>query len=69
MDMLNQKPIEIWGGLEATINRVGDKYLDQSEYSGHYQREDDIDLIASLGIKMLRYPVLWENHQPEKTRG
>ncbi|MGI4803853.1 MAG: family 1 glycosylhydrolase, partial [Janthinobacterium lividum] len=64
--MLIQKPIEIWGGIEATINRVGDKYLDQSEYSGHYKREEDIDLIASLGIKMLRYPVLWEKHQPEK---
>ncbi|RYE33240.1 MAG: NAD-dependent epimerase/dehydratase family protein [Sphingobacteriaceae bacterium] len=66
MDMLIQKPIEIWGGIEATINRVGDQYLDQSEYSGHYKRENDIDLIASLGIKMLRYPVLWEKHQPEK---
>lgn len=64
--MLAQKPIEIWGGIEATINRVGDNYLDQSEYSGHYKREDDVDLIASLGIKMLRYPVLWEKHQPQK---
>ncbi len=65
--MLTQKPIEIWGGIEATINRVGDKYLDQSEYSGHYKRNTDIDLIASLDIKMLRYPVLWEKHQPKKT--
>ncbi len=64
--MLTQKPIEIWGGIEATINRVGDNYLDQSEYSGHYKRENDVDLIASLGIKMLRYPVLWEKHQPQK---
>ncbi|MGI4750304.1 MAG: family 1 glycosylhydrolase [Janthinobacterium lividum] len=64
--MLSQKPIEIWGGIEATINRVRNNYLDQSEYSGHYKREDDIDLIASLGIKMLRYPVLWEKHQPQK---
>jgi len=64
--MLTQRPIEIWGGIEATINRVNDEYLDQSEYSGHYNRKDDIDLIASLGIKMLRYPVLWEKHQPEK---
>lgn len=63
--MLTQKPIEIWGGIEATINRVGNSYLDQSEYSGHYNRPDDADLIASLGIKMLRYPVLWEKHQPE----
>lgn len=64
--MLVQKPIEIWGGIEGTINRVGNDYLDQSEFSGHYNRENDIDLIASLGIKMLRYPVLWEKHQPKK---
>ncbi|MVN22442.1 family 1 glycosylhydrolase [Mucilaginibacter arboris] len=64
--MFTQKPIEIWGGIEGTINRVGNNYIDQSEFSGHYNREDDIDLIASLGIKMLRYPILWEKHQPEK---
>lgn len=59
--------IEIWGGVECTINRVGDQYFDQSEYSGHYERGvRDIDLIGSLGIKMLRYPVLWEKHQPVK---
>src|ERR1700709_2491147 len=58
--------LEIWGGLEGTINRVGNEYFDQSEYSGHYHREQDIDLIASLGIKMLRYPVLWAKHPPQK---
>jgi dTDP-4-dehydrorhamnose reductase len=64
--MLAGNQIEIWGGIEGTINRVRDAYHDQSEYSGHYTREGDIDLIASLGIKMLRYPVLWEKHQPQK---
>ena len=64
--MLTQRPLEIWGGIEGTINRVGDNYIDQSEFSGHYNRETDIDLIASLGIKMLRYPILWEKHQPKK---
>jgi len=58
--------MEIWGGIECTINRVGDKYMDQLEYAGHYDREGDLDLLASLGIKKLRYPVLWERHQPEK---
>jgi dTDP-4-dehydrorhamnose reductase len=57
---------EIWGGIESTINRIGDRYFDQLLYSGHYDREEDIDLFASLGIKALRYPVLWEKHQPEK---
>jgi len=64
--MFTQSQVEIWGGIESTINRVGDEYLDQSIYSGHYNRDNDVELIASLGIKMIRYPVLWEKHQPEK---
>ncbi|KAA6439383.1 family 1 glycosylhydrolase [Dyadobacter flavalbus] len=57
--------VEIWGGLECTINRVNDSYFDQLEYAGHYTRDEDIGMISSLGIKTLRYPVLWERHQPE----
>jgi dTDP-4-dehydrorhamnose reductase len=59
-------PIEIWGGLECTINRVKDSYHDQFEFGGHYTRENDIDLIASLGVKKLRFPVIWEKHQAVK---
>lgn len=58
---------EIWGGIECTINRVNDKFIDQLHHSGHYYREDDIRKIASLGIRRLRYPILWEKHQPGKT--
>ncbi|HEV7330523.1 MAG TPA: family 1 glycosylhydrolase [Flavisolibacter sp.] len=65
--MNKRNEIEIWGGIECTINRVGNQYFDQSEYSGHYKRgAADIDLVSSLGVSMLRYPVLWERHQPEK---
>lgn len=56
---------EIWGGIECTINRIKDSYLDQLEYSNHYKRKDDLQLIADLGVKALRYPILWEHHQPE----
>ncbi len=56
--------IALWGGIECTLNRVGDQYLDQLEMSGHYRRADDIDCIAGLGIKTLRYPILWEKHMP-----
>ena len=55
---------EIWGGIECTINRVNNEYFDQLEFTGHYSRLSDIDLIASSGIKTLRFPVLWEKHQP-----
>jgi len=56
---------EVWGGLECTINRVKNNFFDQFEYSGHYHREDDIEQIARLGITKLRYPILWEKHQPK----
>ena len=55
---------EIWGGIECTINRIADTYIDQLHLSGHYYREGDVEQICSLGIKKLRYPVLWEKHQP-----
>ena len=58
---------EIWGGLECTINRVKDEYFDQLEYSGHYGRDEDIEIIAELGVKALRFPILWEHHQPERS--
>jgi dTDP-4-dehydrorhamnose reductase len=52
--------IELWGGLECTVNRVHNRYFDQLDLSGHSSRVSDIDLIASLGIRTIRYPVLWE---------
>jgi dTDP-4-dehydrorhamnose reductase len=57
---------ELWGGIECTINRVKDKYFDQLTYGQHYKRESDIELISELGIKKIRYPILWEKHQPAK---
>ncbi|HSF44533.1 MAG TPA: family 1 glycosylhydrolase, partial [Chitinophagaceae bacterium] len=57
---------EIWGGLECTINRVGDNFRDQFEYAGHYNRPDDLEKISGLGIKKIRYPVLWEKHMHAK---
>ncbi|HEX3767379.1 MAG TPA: family 1 glycosylhydrolase [Puia sp.] len=59
---------ELWGGIECTINRIGDEYKDQLRYSGHYERSGDMEAIADLGIKTIRYPVLWEKHQPDKNR-
>ncbi|HYD40244.1 MAG TPA: family 1 glycosylhydrolase [Anaeromyxobacter sp.] len=51
---------ELWAGIECTVNRVGDRWLDQLARSGHYDRHDDLDRIADLGVRALRYPVLWE---------
>jgi dTDP-4-dehydrorhamnose reductase len=57
---------ELWGGLECTFSRIGDEFRDQFSYSGHYMRTDDIAKIASLNVSALRYPVLWELHQPSQ---
>lgn len=56
----------LWGGIECTINRVEDAYFDQLAYAQHYKRKDDIAHIAALGIERLRYPILWEKHQPQR---
>src|SRR5688500_18468356 len=52
--------VAIWGGVECTVNRVGDAYFDQLERSGHAHRLDDLHLFAEIGIRTLRFPILWE---------
>ncbi len=58
-------PLELWGGVECTINRVRDTYFRQLERNGHLARPDDAERFAGLGIRALRYPVLWEQHAPD----
>jgi dTDP-4-dehydrorhamnose reductase len=57
-------PLEVWAGVECTVNRVGEEYFDQLERNGHVTRLEDLDLFAELGIKAIRYPVLWERIAP-----
>ena len=61
----DQRDVELWGGLECTVARIGDDFRDQSLETGHFERLDDLDRIASLGIRTLRYPALWETISPE----
>jgi len=56
--------MEIWGGIESTVNRVGNRYFTQLDRSGHESREGDLDQCAALGIRTLRYPLLWERVAP-----
>ncbi len=56
--------LEVWGGVEPTVNRVGDDYLDQLAKTGHDTRIDDLDRFAELGMTSLRYPLLWEKIAP-----
>jgi dTDP-4-dehydrorhamnose reductase len=60
------RQLELWGGHECTVNRVGAAFHDQTIRSGHQHRIEDLELFAGLGLKALRYPVLWERIAPER---
>ena len=61
----NAQQLALWGGLECTVNRVRDNYFSQMDRNGHAGRLQDIERFASLGIKAIRYPVLWERTAPD----
>ena len=58
-------PLELWAGVECSVNRVRDEFFDQLERGGHARRPGDLDLFAGLGVRALRYPVLWERTAPD----
>ncbi len=63
----NREPraaLELWAGVECTVNRIQNSYFDQTELSGHHVREEDLERIASLGVSSVRYPALWEHVSP-----
>ena len=57
--------VEMWGGVECTVVRIGDEFRDQTQETGHKDRRDDIDVIAALGVTTVRYPILWETIAPD----
>lgn len=57
--------LELWGGVESTVNRVGDEFRDQTVLSGHEHRISDLERFAEIGIRAIRYPVLWERVAPD----
>lgn len=67
MNKLKSLLPDIWGGIECTVNRVQDRYLDQFELSGFYDNPEFLDAIIGLGIKQIRFPILWEKHEPERS--
>jgi dTDP-4-dehydrorhamnose reductase len=60
-------PLEIWGGFECSRVRLPGRVEDQIARTGHDQRVEDIDRIASLGLRTVRYPILWERHAGQPT--
>ncbi len=57
-------PLEMWGGLECSVVRVGDDWRDQLAETGHDRRDGDLDAVAGLGVRTLRYSVPWERVSP-----
>lgn len=55
--------MEIWGGVECTVARVRNKVHDQLTLNGHEDRLSDLELFKDLGIKTIRYPMLWEKYE------
>lgn len=62
---LSLPPLELWGGHECTVNRVKDRWYDQTIRTGHEDRLEDLERFADLGLAALRYPVLWERISPD----
>ena len=59
------KPLELWGGVECTVVRIGDQFRSQLHDTGHWARMSDLDAMAELGVKATRYPIVWETVAPE----
>lgn len=58
--------IELWGGAESTIARLHQCWRDQAVETGHRARPGDIDLVAGLGLRRVRFPILWEAVAPRR---
>jgi dTDP-4-dehydrorhamnose reductase len=56
---------ELWAGVECTVNRVGNSFADQLERSGHALRLKDLERLSDLGVRTIRYPILWERTAPQ----
>ena len=63
--MTAASPLELWGGVECTVVRIGEQYRNQLVDTGHSARMSDIEAMAELGVKAVRYPIVWETVAPE----
>lgn len=62
---MNMKPLQMWGSIDCTLNRIGDKFINQLDKSGHSKRITDLQIFHDLGIQKLFYPCLWETVAPK----
>src|SRR3954453_5634748 len=64
--MLERRRLELWGGFECSVVRVRDSFRNLITETGHAERTEDLSQLKSLGIKKLRYPIIWETFAPDK---
>ncbi len=64
-EVSNNTPLQLWGGVECTVVRIEDEFRDQVVETGHAYRLADLDAIADLGIRTVRYPIVWERVAPD----
>ncbi|HZH44747.1 MAG TPA: family 1 glycosylhydrolase [Lysobacter sp.] len=57
--------LELWGGVECTVNRVGDRWFSQLDRMPGLLCREHLHRLADLGITTLRFPVLWERVMPD----
>ncbi|HXH52166.1 MAG TPA: family 1 glycosylhydrolase [Sphingomicrobium sp.] len=65
LDRRSAPPLELWGGVECTVVRIGDEFRNQLVDTGHWSRMDDLAAMAELGVKAVRYPIVWETVAPQ----
>lgn len=74
LEQLTEPNAFLWAtGIEDTFVTapwpVTGRTLDEYELTGHYERwEEDLGLVASLGVKAARYGVPWHRIQPSPDR-
>jgi dTDP-4-dehydrorhamnose reductase len=60
----DRERVQLWGGLECSVVRIGNSFRNLIDETGHTERNGDIAALQSLGIKTVRYPILWETVAP-----
>jgi dTDP-4-dehydrorhamnose reductase len=60
----SNRALELWGGVECTLNRVDDVYFDQLATSGHLTHfNKDLARFTELGIRTFRTALHWERFE------
>lgn len=57
--------LELWGGVECSRVRIQNSFVDQLELNAYRCQLEDFDAFAALGIRKLRFPILWEHVWPD----